>query len=56
MWNIKCFVIPVITEATGTVTKGLRNIWNQYQESIEYIPYTGICTRDIPHNKESATM
>jgi hypothetical protein len=22
MWNIKCFVIPVITGATGIVTKG----------------------------------
>jgi hypothetical protein len=24
MWNIKCFVIPVITGATGIVTKGLK--------------------------------
>jgi len=39
MWNIKCFVIPVITEATGTVTEGLKNIWTQYQESIQQILY-----------------
>jgi hypothetical protein len=25
MWNMKCFVIPVIIEATGIVTKGLKN-------------------------------
>jgi hypothetical protein len=24
MWNLKCTVIPVITGATGTVTKSLR--------------------------------
>ncbi|PNF14807.1 hypothetical protein B7P43_G07021 [Cryptotermes secundus] len=24
MWNMKCFVIPVIIGATGTVTRGLR--------------------------------
>jgi hypothetical protein len=35
MWNMKCFVIPVIIGATGIVTKGLKNIWIQYQESIQ---------------------
>jgi hypothetical protein len=35
MWNMKCFVMPVITGATGIVTKGLKNIWKQYQESIQ---------------------
>jgi hypothetical protein len=24
MWNMKCFVIPVIIGATGIVTKGLK--------------------------------
>jgi hypothetical protein len=24
MWNMKCFVIPVIIRATGIVTKGLK--------------------------------
>jgi hypothetical protein len=24
MWNMKCFVIPIITEATGIVSKGLK--------------------------------
>jgi hypothetical protein len=35
MWNIKCFVIPVIIGASGIVTRGLKNIWEQYQESIQ---------------------
>jgi hypothetical protein len=35
MWNMKCFVIPVIIGATGTVTRGLKNIWKQYQEGIQ---------------------
>ena len=24
MWNMKCVIIPVVTEATGVVTKGLK--------------------------------
>jgi hypothetical protein len=35
MWNMKCFVIPVIIGTTGIVTKGLKKIWKQYQESIQ---------------------
>jgi hypothetical protein len=35
MWNMKCFVIPAIIGATGIVTKGLKKIWKQYQESIQ---------------------
>jgi hypothetical protein len=30
MWNMKCFVIPVIIGATGTVTRGLK----KYLETI----------------------
>jgi hypothetical protein len=33
MWNMKCFIMPVITGTTGTVTEGLKKIWKQYQES-----------------------
>jgi hypothetical protein len=32
---VECFVIPVITGATGIVTRGLKNIWKRYQESIQ---------------------
>jgi hypothetical protein len=35
MWNMKCSVIPVIIGATGIVTRGLKRIWKQYQESIQ---------------------
>jgi hypothetical protein len=27
MWNMKCFVIPVIIGATRIATKGLKKIW-----------------------------
>jgi hypothetical protein len=37
MLNMKRFVIPVITGATGIVTKDLRRMWKEYQESIQYI-------------------
>jgi hypothetical protein len=39
MWNMKCFVIPVIIGTAGIVTRGLKNIWNRFQESIQYILY-----------------
>jgi hypothetical protein len=35
IWKMKCYFIPVIIGATGIVTKGLKNIWKQYQESIQ---------------------
>jgi hypothetical protein len=33
MWNMKCFVIPVIIEATGTVTKGLKKCVNNTRKA-----------------------
>jgi hypothetical protein len=38
-WNMKCFVIPAIIEATGIVNRGLKKIWKRYQESIQKILY-----------------
>jgi hypothetical protein len=35
MWNIKCFVIPVITGATVIISKSLKNIWKQYQDNTQ---------------------
>jgi hypothetical protein len=35
MWNMKCFVIPVIIGATGIVSKSLQNIWKQYQDNTQ---------------------
>jgi hypothetical protein len=56
MWNMKCFVIPVIIGATGIVSRSL-------QKYLETIPgqtlnrfFTKNChTRNITHHKESAT-
>jgi hypothetical protein len=36
MWNVTCMIIPVITGATGIVTKVLKKIWKPYQKSIQY--------------------
>jgi hypothetical protein len=34
MWNMKCFVIPVVIEASGIVSKRFtKNIWKQYQDN-----------------------
>jgi hypothetical protein len=33
MWNMKCFFIPVVSGATGVVTKGLK-ISENYQENM----------------------
>jgi hypothetical protein len=35
MWNMKCFVIPVIIGATGIVSKSLQNILKQYQDNTQ---------------------
>jgi hypothetical protein len=35
MWKMKCFIIPVITGATGIVTEGLKNICKEHQEIIQ---------------------
>jgi hypothetical protein len=55
MWNIKCFVIPVITVATGNVTKGLI----RYQEIIRGKHSVGCLQNtarlDKPHFERSTT-
>jgi hypothetical protein len=56
MNNVKCFITRVITGANGIVTKRLKKFWKEYQESIQQVPFVNSCTRDIAHNKESATM
>jgi gamma-glutamylcyclotransferase (GGCT)/AIG2-like uncharacterized protein YtfP len=57
MWNMKWFVIAVITGDTGIVTEGLKSTWKQHQHSIQHILYKkSSYTRDIAHNKEGATI
>jgi hypothetical protein len=40
---MKCSVIPVIIEATGTVTKGLKSMWrNTAKECIRFCKKTAV--------------
>jgi hypothetical protein len=39
MWNMKCFVIPVVIWTTVILTKGIKKIWKRYQETIQQIHY-----------------
>jgi hypothetical protein len=52
MWNMKCFVIPVIIVATEIVTKGIK----KYLETPGKMLYKNSCTRNNTHYKESATV
>jgi hypothetical protein len=58
MWNMKCFVIPVIIGATGIVTKGLkkRKSGNSTRKEFNSFSTKNSCTRNITHYKESATI
>jgi hypothetical protein len=57
MWNIKCFVILVIIGTAENVTKGLKNLEKiPEKHSITSPEKKTSCTRDIAHNKESATI
>jgi hypothetical protein len=44
MWKMKCFVIPVITGATGIVTKGLKKYLETIpgKHSIDYLQKTSV--------------
>jgi hypothetical protein len=57
MWNMKCFVIPVIIGATGIVTRGIKKYLETIpgKHSIESLQKNS-CTRNITHYKESATI
>jgi hypothetical protein len=55
MYNIKCFVIPVIIGATGIVTKGLKISRNNTRKAFNRFCTKNSCTKDIAHNKETST-
>jgi hypothetical protein len=57
MWNMKCFVIPVIIGATGIITKGLKKYLETIpgKHSVDSLQKTS-CTRNITHYKESAAI
>jgi hypothetical protein len=56
MWNMKCFVVPVIIRATGIVSKSLQRYLKTIpgQHSIDSLQ-KNCHTRNITHHKESAT-
>jgi hypothetical protein len=56
MWNMKCFVIPVIIGSTGIVTEGLKKPpSNNIKKAFNRVSTTHSCTRDIAPYKESDT-
>jgi hypothetical protein len=56
MWNMKSFVITVIIGATIILTKGVKVPVNNIRKAFNRLSTTSSCTRDIAHNKESATI
>jgi hypothetical protein len=56
IWNVKCFVIPVIIGATGILSKTLQKIsGNNTRTTVNRFPTKNCHTRNITHHKESAT-
>jgi hypothetical protein len=58
MWNMKCFVIPVIIAVTGIVTIGLKKNLETIpgKHSADSLQKKNSCTGNITHYKESATI
>jgi hypothetical protein len=57
MWNMKCFVIPIIIGVTGIVTKGLKKkSGNNTRKAFNRFSTKNSCTRNMTHYKESATI
>ena len=54
MWNLKCTIIPVIIEATGTVTRSLRKNFEAVpgKHSIDSLHKTAI----LGNNTESTAV
>ena len=56
MWNLKCTIIPVITGATGMVTKDLRNNLEAITVKHSADSLHNSYTRNITHNTESTAV
>jgi hypothetical protein len=56
MWNMKCFVIPVIIGAMGIVTKDQKINGNDTRKAFSRFSTKYNRTRNIVHYKESATI
>jgi hypothetical protein len=55
MWNMKCFAIPVIIEATGIVSMFTKISGNNTRTTLNRFHTKNCHTRNILHHKESAT-
>jgi hypothetical protein len=56
MWNMKCFVIPVIIGAAGIITKGQKKSGNDTRKALNRLSRKNSCSGNITHYKESATI
>jgi hypothetical protein len=57
MWNMECFVMPVIIGATGTATKRRETIsGNNTRKAFNRFSTKNSCTGNITHYKESAAI
>jgi uncharacterized protein YpmB len=56
MWNLKCMIIPVITGATGKITKGLKKFGNHTKKTFSRFTTKDSYTWTITHNTESAAV
>jgi hypothetical protein len=58
MWDMKCFVIPVIIGTIGIVTRGLKKYLETIpgKHSTDSLQKKNSCTRNITHCKESAKI
>ena len=53
MRYMKCKIIPVVTGAIGTATKGLKKNWKSYKEYIQWIHCKIELYWNMTHNTES---
>ena len=57
VWNLKCTIIPVITGATGIVTRGLRKKFGSCtRKTFDRFTTKDSYTWNITHNTESTAV
>jgi len=56
MWNLKCTIIPVITRATGIVTRSLRKNLEAVPGTFDRFTTKDSCTWNITHSTESTAV
>jgi len=56
MWNLKCTIVPVITGATGIVTRSLKKNLETFRKTLDRFTTKDSYTWNITHNTESTAM